>query len=183
MEPAHYIFVDIDGVLNTRNHLVRQQKNTGQCSGKIWCPIACNNLRRLCKNYGARIVVSSTWRHYYDLDGLKWYFSENGIDEEYIIGTTPADASQPDGQNYCRGHEIADWLRDNASPNPSYLILDDTPDMLQPQGDRFVQVNPVEGFACPQAFMRALQIMNQVSGYGFTKSAVANGKYENNGSV
>jgi len=156
-----YIFLDIDGVLNTRNHLIRQKKVTGKCSNMDWCPIACNNILRLCKKFGARIIVSSSWRHQYSLEKLKTFFEMNGIPSDFIIGTTPSTAEQSDNQNYCRGHEVKQWLYTNEEPNASYVIIDDDYDMLDSQLNNFVHVTLDEGFASSQAMIQALQIVNK----------------------
>jgi hypothetical protein len=71
------------------------------------------------------IVVSSSWRHDHTLDELREIFRNNGLDEERVIGVTPSTAEQTGNENYCRGHEIAAWLRENPAEN--YLILDDEP--------------------------------------------------------
>jgi hypothetical protein len=122
---ASYIFVDIDGVLNTRSHLIHQMKSTGECTAKNWFPKSCSNLVRLCEYFDARIVVSSNWRHQYTLNELRQFFASNNIPKRYVVDVTPSAVIQADGENYCRGHEIKDWLDNHAPLNASYLIIDD----------------------------------------------------------
>ena len=162
MDTTNYIFTDIDGVLNTRNHLVRQKKKSGECSRFNWCPIACNNLLRLCKKYNYKIVISSSWRHEFTIEKLKEYFKSNGISEEYIIGTTPSVAEQGDSQNYCRGHEVKNWIEQNAQ-NAPYLIIDDDATMLESQDKHLIRVSPEDGFASPSAYTLAIQITNETN--------------------
>jgi hypothetical protein len=156
-----YLFVDIDGVLNTRDHLARQKKKYGKCSRMDWCPIACNNLSRLCRKYRGRIVVSSSWRHEFTLAELRECFERNGIPGEYVLDTTPSHADQAEGGNYCRGHEIKAWLDGNASGKPVYLILDDREEMLESQQSSFIKVDFQDGFACQSSLINAIQILTE----------------------
>jgi hypothetical protein len=153
------IFLDIDGVLNTRNHLRKQMKDTGSCSRYSWCPVAIQNLRRLYSKHNCKIVVSSSWRHELSIDELKKIFSDNGIDTDLVIGTTPSYARQIDQGNYCRGHEIAEWLMANAGSFDSYIILDDDAVMLPEQENRLVRTAMDEGFADMDRFLEATGIV------------------------
>jgi hypothetical protein len=154
------IFVDIDGVLNTRNHLRRQMKQKGSCSKMEWCPAAVNNLKRLCDKFDGYIVVSSSWRHEYTPGQLRSIFSKNGLDEERVIGVTPSTAEQTGFTNYCRGHEIAAWLSDQREhPVAGYLILDDNASMLPEQEERLVRTTIDDGFADMDAFLDATGIL------------------------
>jgi hypothetical protein len=153
------LFVDIDGVLNTRNHLRRQKLQNGFCTKLDWCPAAVNNLRRLCDMVDGHIVVSSSWRHDHTLDELREIFRNNGLDEERVIGVTPSTAEQTGNENYCRGHEIAAWLRENPAEN--YLILDDDATMLPHQEERLIKTDIESGFAELDAFLDAMNVLRE----------------------
>lgn len=154
------IFLDIDGVLNTRNHLRRQKISNGYMDSQNWCPIACNNIVRLCQKYGADIVVSSTWRYTYDLEALKRIFKENGIASKYVKDRTPSLLDKVDIGRVNRGREIQEWIDEQAEPLKNYLIIDDSADMLEEQEEHFVAVDPSEGFASREAFIEAVEILS-----------------------
>lgn len=154
-----FIFIDIDGVLNTRNYLKQQKRETGRMSIKNWCPVACNNLKRVCKKYVAKLVVTSSWRHEYTQDELRELFSSNGINGELIIDTTPSYVEVSDGHKYCRGHEIQFWLENNVTENYRYVIIDDEDIMLPDQLESFVMVSDQDGFADVMALNRCIEIL------------------------
>lgn len=151
------LFVDIDGVLNTRSHLRRQMLQNGFCTKMDWCPSAINNLRRLCEMVDGHIVVSSSWRHDHTLEQLREIFCNNGLDDQRVIGVTPSAAEQTGSENYCRGHEIAAWLREHPAEN--YVILDDDATMLSHQMERLIRTGIENGFAEPDAFLDAILIL------------------------
>lgn len=159
------IFLDLDGVLNTAEHRKSQQRNTGTCSRRNWCPTACHNLWWICRHLDARIVVSSSWRHNNTLSALKKTFASNGIPAQYVIDMTPDIAkleevwSKPIKESYCRGYEIEEWILLN-DPDCSYIIIDDDTDMIAKQKARFVHVDSEIGFADQQAFNKAINLLN-----------------------
>ena len=65
-----FIFLDIDGVLNTANYQTWRQlwgKDISDLHGHLFAPSPVRNLRRLIKWTNAKIVLSSSWR----MDGLE----------------------------------------------------------------------------------------------------------------
>ena len=157
-----YIFTDIDGVLNTQNHLRNQMEVKGSCSNRDWCPTATGNLLRLCRKYEGRIVVSSSWRHEYTLDELKEIFESNGIPAELVIDTTPSTGLRYDHPDYCRGDEIQRWLENSGNTDSPFLIIDDYSDMLHSHMDRLVQVDAHKGFADRDKLLEAVRILEVV---------------------
>lgn len=169
-----FIFLDIDGVLNTHHHLRRQKIETGSMHGSNWCPIASRHVRLLCEHYDARIVISSTWRYNLGLDDFRGLLKQNEIPPHYLAGTTPALIYMEGPGSYTRGDEIARWLKENGnysstSPPPStltstlsYVIIDDMEQeqFLQEQRPRLVRVHPDKGFAEKEAAVRAAEILN-----------------------
>jgi hypothetical protein len=73
MKKLKIIFLDIDGVLNSNDWYVRREFEFPDEAGKtnpfydswgdMFDPIAVENLRKLIERTGAKIVVSSCWRH------------------------------------------------------------------------------------------------------------------------
>ena len=113
------IFLDIDGVLCSYDDL-RLRDADGEHSFRDYSVEALN---MLVAYYGAKIVISSSWRrkpNFRDLTAFQKLFDERGVEAE-VIGVTPY-------LKDVRGHEINAWL--DANPTERYIVLDDeTPDM------------------------------------------------------
>lgn len=66
MKKLKIIFLDFDGVLNSQDwYNRRENQNLSHFDdwGETFDPIAVDNLRKLIEQTGAKIVVTSTWRH------------------------------------------------------------------------------------------------------------------------
>lgn len=143
------LFLDIDGVLNSRRTVVATggypHSFDGECRSRFdW--IAVRMIRVLCEKEDASIVLSSSWRH----GTHAVHECANGLDLP-IFDKTPALPG-------VRGEEIQDWL--NRHPEVThYAIVDDNGDMLESQRDHFVQTDEAEGlsFADFKALQRILQ--------------------------
>ncbi len=113
------IFLDIDGVLNSRRYDAQRTQTDGNID-----PACLTLLASLVKRTGARIVLTSSWRTHWDPCGngsdavgrsLAQIFSENG---------TPLFSKTPVRHAMSRSLEIAAWmaLRDDIE---AFVILDD----------------------------------------------------------
>ena len=162
MQASRVIFLDIDGVLNTRNHLRHQKMESGFTSNKNWCPVACKHIVLLCDYYDARVVISSSWRHEYNLEQIGEFFSSNDIPADYLVGRTPSNAPQPGGENYCRGHEVLHWINNHPGELSDYVIIDDAAGFLEEQQPHLVRVNPEAGFSDKKAVKRASDILANI---------------------
>lgn len=158
MAHRRYIFLDIDGVLNTGNHRLRQKESTGRSSVKNWCPEACRNITRLSMEFDADIIISSNWKDQYELEELKQHFEKNGVPSHLIKDLTPSEVDRHEGAEF-RGEEIQQWLDDHAGPETSFLIIDDND--LEParMESHLVQVDPENGFADSKAMQQARKIL------------------------
>jgi len=158
------IFLDIDGVLNCENAY-----RAGECKYQEWtcedgkkdhyqrfCSWNKDWLNRLISEIGAKIIISSTWRH----SGIEFMRKVWEMEEMHgeIIGITPnlrsTELSIP------RGMEIAHYLKNDLGFNhinwdstiqneymeksgvENYIIIDDDSDMLYGQRNHFVHVLP-----------------------------------------
>lgn len=117
------IFLDIDGVITSAR--------TGWHNLDIY---AVNFLRWFCKESGAKIVISSTWRYNHDAEFWRSIFGDYMHDS---FRTTRAHLE-------IRGLEIEDWLRSHPEVT-EYLILDDDSDMLDDQKDRLILTDAMNG--------------------------------------
>ena len=142
------VFVDIDGVLNTEDHLRRQKKQTGRTTSSDWCPIAMAHLKLVVEYYNGQIVVTSTWRYDHSLRQLKALFEENGVPGDFVVDVTPSLIYESSGK-VNRGDEIRQWIAEHlySEEIPRYVILDDIDEGLSQFGERFIQCDPQVGFA------------------------------------
>lgn len=166
------LFLDFDGVLNSRSWLERrpskedfarqmdispEEFNHDQLRWALRSidPDAVAALNDIVSLSGARIVVSSTWRHMWSLPRLEWLLRQRGFGH-HIYGATP-DAQfvrERGDKRICRGEEIAAWLRmfdtwDTPVPmstiDPrSIVIIDDESDM-EPLEARLFQTHHDHG--------------------------------------
>lgn len=132
------IFLDFDGVLNSAASFLmedRKRRGKGKRHRQSFCPVnetLCNvctsNFKYLLdKVQDAKIVISSSWREYYDLDWLRAKLESYGIDPKRVIDKTPSLKVQEmygtaTYQN--RSDEIGDWL-DKHPEVEKFVILDD----------------------------------------------------------
>lgn len=105
------IFLDIDGVLNTR-------ANWGQRGVGALTPELVVRVAKLAKATDASIVISSTWRRRDGIVRVIELLEQTGFHHarEYVIGETPWVGS--------RAEDIANWLSRNEGVE-AYVILDD----------------------------------------------------------
>ena len=158
------VFLDIDGVLNCE-----EAYRAGECQYQEWiwedgrkdhhqrfCSWSKEWLNKLIEETGAKIVISSTWRHS-GLEFMKKVWELEEMKGE-IIGITPSlrskDIDIPRGleidyylENDLKFHHI-NWSREEQdrvikeSGVDNYIIIDDDSDMLYKQRKHFIHVLP-----------------------------------------
>ena len=162
------IFLDIDGVLNCENGYVNGFcKYTDYIVGgdkqfhyQQFYPPSKKLLNKLIDETGAKIVISSTWRHS-GIDRMRKIWESEGMSGE-IIDVTPSfrDLRIKDyGRSLPRGLEIDWWLINKdfhqifwsedeqleyleRTDIENFIIIDDDSDMLYNQRYHFVHVKP-----------------------------------------
>lgn len=130
------IFLDMDGVLNSTQsaHLhwrTKYDRKTFMQGFDDLCPIAVSNLNWLLERVpDARIVISSTWRKFHEIE--EWH-EKMATDCPSIvgrvIGKTPNLRTKLSQESPIRGHEIYKWLEDNGHLETPYVVFDDDRDM------------------------------------------------------
>lgn len=144
------IFLDIDGVLCTpRAHLAYA---TGMLM-RHYDPTSTRLLARLCRETGAEIVLSSTWRLSFNISHMDALLMNAGFGDVpwHTAWKTPSLREQS------RGEEIAKWMEQHGTPD-RYVILDDDSDMLESQKPNFIQTDTDEGFGYKD-YERALKLL------------------------
>lgn len=130
------LFLDIDGVMNTRGSIMEHKSN------RVFTPKATQCLGRIAAETGCSLVISSTWREEGQRQLLPGAFRDNGLEDlvARIIGTTPIlDLAD----NPTREDEIDCWLFENEYCG-RFAILDDEA-MEGELASRLVQTDPETG--------------------------------------
>lgn len=182
------IFLDIDGVLNSANYMVKRKeakrelflkKDSEADKREYRIAMACEDidtnavtmLNGIVFATDARVVISSTWRKSFGLNILQEILTRCGFsDARRIIGVTPCLYFERNNEygyhnSVVRGCEIKAWVEMNkgvighkVSKLP-YVILDDDSDMLYWQRNNFIQCDPLVGLTEVDA-INAINILN-----------------------
>ncbi len=159
------IFLDIDGVLNSEEWMVRRFKETEGQEIHEQYPYyefdkkLVGDLNYIIENTGAKVVVSSTWRLGRSVEELTEILETVGFKGE-IVGTTPHFGGVKGfGYTIPRGCEIEWWLKEHGKFQrinwsrqtqdeyyekaivKTYVILDDDSDMLYNQREHYVRTS------------------------------------------
>lgn len=161
-ELQRYLFLDIDGVLNTMrysDYLIDNDEDEVDEDGALFDPEAVNNLAYIIEKVpDVKIIISSTWR----LKGWEWMlrlwkkrklpgtiFSFTPVLEVVCfvdkINRKDSTSVYPYGT---RALEVNEWLRLYTGQNPlsyKYVILDDFNDFLVMQQEHVIITDPIVG--------------------------------------
>lgn len=153
------IFLDIDGVLVTRNSIKYQHLNFPDETGAMFGKKAVNNLNKLIRLTNAKIVIISTWRLLHSFDSLVSIFKQQDVKGK-IISTTSVERVNIE-EDIPRGKKIADWLEEHPEVQ-QYVIIDDDvkADCIQFHPNNCVETSYKRGFAPEESFNEALAILN-----------------------
>lgn len=145
------IFLDFDGVI------------THQASGWEIDNEKCLLVKKICDETGAKIVISSSWRHSTVKKTIAAYKLQDWVLTPYVVGVTPFLKLNL----YCiettdfpqRGLEIAEYIYIIDEFIKNYVILDDSTDLLYIQKDHFVKTDTYKGIS-EENVQQAIQILN-----------------------
>lgn len=137
------IFLDFDGVITTPKSGWNIDNNK------------CLLIKEICDKTGAKIVISSSWRHRTVEETIKQNHLEDWILKDYVVGVTISLMTDPVKfefeDRYCdnfliRGNEIDYYIKNHNVEN--YVILDDYSDeILDTQKKHLVQTYSYEGIS------------------------------------
>lgn len=158
------IFLDIDGVLNSRQWFMNvhlKEKPRFQID-----PKTIKRLNHIIYKTGAKVVISSTWRAGREIEWFNWCFNLHGFNG-LVIGKTPI--INHDMVVIPRGVEIMEfcgthyghpaYFKEHPSRLAGYVILDDDADMLYEQKDNFVNTDFDYGL-CDHHVPKIIEILN-----------------------
>jgi hypothetical protein len=142
MRPIRVIFLDFDGVLNSRQHYeARPPRTVGmthdQHKDRNIDKAAIARLNVIVERTKAVVVVSSMWRYGVSRADLRGLLARNGFN-----GTT-LDKTTERGDN--RGLQIKQWLDETSRIIESFAILDDEDDFEHFGRNRLVKTSFMDG--------------------------------------
>ena len=153
------IFLDIDGVLNSRIYDRKRNWNENTDIDETRLPV----LKSIVDRTEAVIVLSSTWRTHWDKDPALC-----GEDGEYINKTLAKYGleiySKTPDYGLCgeRKDEITGWLTSAKEEIESFVILDDYAFGWDELFDNFVKTNPNFGLGLEEEHAgKAIKILNR----------------------
>ena len=151
-----YLFLDIDGVLNTGKYqecLIRDGLPFTDDDGALFDPNAIDNLRYIIEKTSAKIVLTSTWRMD-GIDAMREMWKRRKM-PSYVYSITPhsitrfANIDTKDEWSKhsigSRGMEVNEWLHRNSNDTNAYAILDDESDYLLHQAKHLVITDSYRG--------------------------------------
>ena len=157
-----YLFLDIDGVLNTMrysNYLIDHDEGDTDEDGALFDPEAVENLAEIINNIpDVKIIISSTWR----FKGWNWmnrlwekrqlpgkiYNFTPGLEFTRFVDIIHQKYSESVYPYGTRGLEVGEWLRLYAPQNSiqyKYAILDDCDDFPSFYQEHVVLTDPMLG--------------------------------------
>lgn len=181
------VFLDFDGVINFKEFLFRAERKdppskveqqgaqdlvkatespnytlaSAMFDLRSIDPTRVQLVQQLLVETGAKVVISSSWRHGQSIQGLRALLGFHGLDPSLVIDTTPTRVTTPEGlQHPLRGHEIQAWL-DRHPEVKSFVILDDDTDMAHLM-DRLVRTSNDTGIT-KENVLDAVRVMTGVS--------------------
>ena len=151
-----YIFLDIDGVLNNKDHYSKQHKKYKAryfCEDMPFNPRSLKNLYKIVKKTNAKLILTSSWRHSTNaLTVLKSRLAEYGLKIDDVTEDDP---------DHSRGKEIVNYLQKNCMLREmyfdnqkylfpvefSFIIIDDEVYDIYDHffDDRVVRIDPNKG--------------------------------------
>ena len=118
------LFLDFDGVLNSYEEGSYKTHSSEEYGPSI---TICNKIIKLCKETGAKIIISSNWRKFnpdgwYIFDGIKYKNPLAKVYEllgEYIIDTLPPE------KHVTKAIALILWFEETNYRGDRWVILDD----------------------------------------------------------
>lgn len=134
------VFLDIDGVLNSRSYDKRRDWTKQTDIDETRLPI----VKRVVDETGAKIVLSSTWRTHYSSDPDLCDDDGRYIVETFAkYGLSLYDKTPDLGYSADRRDEIKQWLDDGGDDIEAFVIIDDYRFGWGDLADRVVLTDPI----------------------------------------
>lgn len=153
------IFLDIDGVLNSRIYDRKRNWNEQTDIDETRLPL----VKRIVDETGAKIVLSSTWRVHWDADCKKCDGDGVYINETFAkYGLTVYDKTPDLGIDFDRPDEVKSWLGSAREAVDGFVIIDDYRYGWGALYKNFVKTNPNLGLGLEEEHAdKAIEILNE----------------------
>lgn len=159
MNPNKIIFLDVDGVLNSQDQIVAQEGKRSFLFGTFDFHV--EKLARIVKETDAKIVMSSTWRSFFDKDEEKGSHFYIHITERFRkFGIELSDRTPFYGFDGKRGLEIKDWLSRHPEVEKFVILDDEAFDIRDYYKKEFVKTNFMSGLL-DEHVEKAIKILNK----------------------
>ena len=164
---SNIVFLDIDGVLNTKWWYTQMDRNTPKDKyGYTFDPRSVANLKKIIDETGADIVISSSWKSFglseleemwqnRELPGKLIDITPNSVSDEMLLN---ADLDHME-LFHIRGMEIKEWLDKHGKNVSHYVIIDDMDNFFPEQKSHFVLTDPEVGITDEDAD-KVIKILN-----------------------
>lgn len=152
------IFLDIDGVLNSRAYDRKRNWNEQTDIDETRLPL----LKKIADETGAKIVLSSTWREHWSVDPVLCDDDGVYINKTFAkFGLEIYDKTPNLGITAERPDEIRAWLNSSAEAIESFVIIDDYRYAWAELSDKFVKTNPNFGLGLEDEHVsKIIEILN-----------------------
>ncbi len=138
-----YIFLDVDGVLNTSDQWIRMYQLNGVCVERF-----ASFLKSLGDKRNTKIILTSTWKNGFDPAGnhsphVQKLIDTLGSSGFRILGKT---LNRDDGD---RALEISDYISSHNLKNEKCIVIDDDPNIFLsdlPKNCKKIWTDPQKGF-------------------------------------
>ena len=151
------IFLDIDGVLNSRAYDRKRNWNEQTDIDETRLPL----VKKIVDETGAKIVLSSTWREHWSKDPALCDGDGIYINEIFAkFGLEVFDKTPDLGIDFDRPDEINLWLETTQERIEGFVIIDDYRYAWEKLSDRFVKTNPHLGLSLEEEHVqKAIEIL------------------------
>ncbi|MDE7082989.1 MAG: hypothetical protein K2O89_04725 [Clostridia bacterium] len=152
------IFLDIDGVLNSRIYDRKRNWNEQSDIDETRLPL----VKNIVNETGAKIVLSSTWRVHWGKEPAKCDADGEYINRTFVkFGLEIYDKTPDLGIDFDRPDEIKSWLNSTPETIERFVIIDDYRYAWGKLSDNFVKTNPNLGLGLEEEHVQtAIRILN-----------------------
>lgn len=155
------IFLDIDGVLNSKAYDAQRNLNEQTDIDETRLPL----VKKIVDQTGAKIVLSSTWREHWSVDPQLCDNDGDYINKTFAMsGLKIYDKTPRLGITAERPDEIRAWLNSTTETIESFVIIDDYRYAWAELAGKFVKTNPNFGLGLEEEHMlKSIAILNEKS--------------------
>lgn len=123
------LFLDIDGVLNSRKFFMEGTNDTEDYPFNTIDLKSLKLLSKFVSSNNLEIVLSSSWRVIHSLKEINEFFLGYGFCKPIIDKTPRIWWSKEERYRFERGNEIKTWLNDHSKNVSKFVIFDDDNDL------------------------------------------------------